>query len=350
MNKRSPAGPSPASDATPAVARIGRFYITRELGRGSIGTVYLAHDPIIDRDVALKTFNARMTLADKKQHEQQLINEARAAGRLSHPSIVTIFEASSEGGTTYIAMEYLQGKELARMLDKKHSFTPDEIATIIWKVADALDYAHKNNVIHRDIKPANIFITGNNHPTLVDFGIARSPNRVSDKEMHKDQAYTLFQNNLLGTPNYMSPEQATGRAVDSRTDIYSLGAVMYEMLAGRKPFQLDGDQLLQAIAHKAPSSPIDLNPKAPLALSRIAMMALSKRPEKRYQTGQEMALDLKRYLSQERKARRNAKQTMADAEESPGSRNDEIDRSRLILVACAAVIGVLVVVYSIWLR
>lgn len=343
---RYPVKPVAATAPAPEVVRIGRFYITRELGRGSIGTVYLAHDPIIDRDVALKTFSARLTPADKKQHEQQLINEARAAGRLSHPNIVTIFEASSEGGTTYIAMEYLQGKELSRMLDKKHKFAPDEIATIIWKVADALDFAHKNKVIHRDIKPANIFMTGNNQPKVVDFGIARSPNRVSDREMHQDQPYTLFHNNLLGTPNYMSPEQAMGRTVDSRTDIYSLGAVMYEMLAGRKPFQASGDQLLQAIAHKAPSSPHELNPEIPLGLSKIVMTAMSKRPEKRYQGADEMALELKRYLSQGRRARRNGKNLGAGAERSQAP----IDRSQFIWLSCAAVIGILAVIYLVGMR
>ncbi|CAN5145705.1 hypothetical protein BH11PSE11_BH11PSE11_06150 [soil metagenome] len=344
---------APVAAAIPAkpadVTRIGRFYITRELGRGSIGTVYLAHDPIIDRDVALKTFSARMTVNDRKQHEQTLINEARAAGRLSHPNIVTIFEASSEGGTTYIAMEYLKGRELSRMLDKKHKFTADEVATIIWKVADAMDYAHKNNVIHRDIKPANIFMVSDNQPKVVDFGIARSPNRVSDREMHQDQAYTLFHNNLLGTPNYMSPEQAMGRTVDARTDIYSLGAVMYEMLAGRKPFQASGDQLLQAIAHKAPSSPREVNPDVPAILSKIVMMAMSKRPEKRYQTAEEMALDLKRYLSQERRARRNGKKASVGAERAtrPG---EGVVSTAAVWMASAAIVGVLIVTYLVWLR
>lgn len=310
----------PITLAKPPISRIGRFYITRELGRGSIGTVYLAHDPVIDRSVAIKTFSARLTPMEKRRYEQQFINEARAAGRLSHPNIVTIYDASSEGGTTYIAMEYLQGRELSKMLDKEHRFSPDDVASIIWKVADALEYAHNNGVIHRDIKPANIFMVGINQPKVVDFGIARSPNRVSPKAPENDHAYTLFQNNLLGTPNYMSPEQAMGKSVDLRTDVYSLGAVMYEMLTGRKPFQTSSsDQLLQAIAHKAPTSPHELDLKIPMVLSKIVMKAMSKRPDKRFQSADDMALEIKRYLTYERRVRRNVQKPKPGAELEPST-------------------------------
>lgn len=297
----------PLASVSPAVNRIGRFHIIRELGRGTIGSVYLAHDPVIDRSVAVKTFNPRLTAGEKKLSEQQFINEARAAGRLSHPHIVTIFDASSEGGTTYIAMEYLQGRELSKLLDMGNRFTPDEVASIIWKIADALDYAHQNNVVHRDIKPANIFIVGEHQPKVIDFGIARAPNRLSDGPKHADKPYTLFHNNLLGTPNYMSPEQALGRTADLRTDIYSLGVVMYEMLAGCKPFSSkDPTQLLQHIAYKNPPSPHAIDARVPVMLSHIAMKAMSKRPEKRYQHAEEMVLDLKRYLVNEKKGRQQS--------------------------------------------
>ena len=292
--------------ALPTIVRVGHFYITRELGRGAIGAVYLGHDPVIDRPVAIKTFSSSLSAAEKKQYESQFINEARAAGRLSHPNIVTIYDASSEGGTTYIVMEYLQGQELSKLLEQGKRFPPDEVASIIWKLADALDYAHKNDVVHRDIKPANIFMVADSQPKVVDFGIARSPNRVSEKPGYGDQPYTLSDNNLLGTPNYMSPEQAMGRAVDSRTDIYSLGAVMYELLVGRKPFcaQSGSETLLEMIAYKAPPAPHEITPEIPMALSQIVMRAMSKRPEKRYQHAEEMALDIKRYLTRERRARR----------------------------------------------
>lgn len=293
----------------PSLSRIGRFFITRELGRGAIGTVYLGHDPIIDRHVAIKTFSAKLTPVEKKQYEQQFINEARAAGRLSHPNIVTIYDACSEGGTTYIAMEYLKGDELSRLLNKGKQFTFDQIASLAWKMADALDYAHRNDVVHRDIKPANIFITSDDQPKLVDFGIARAPNRLADPLAPSDEPYTMFRNNVFGTPNYMSPEQALGRQVDARTDIYSLGAVMYEMATQRKPFSgtdLDQDKLLQLIAFKAPPAPHEINPQVPMVLSQIIMKAMNKRAEKRYASAEEMGMDIKRFLSRERRAKARA--------------------------------------------
>jgi serine/threonine-protein kinase len=298
----------PASSLTtpsPAVARIGRFYVTRELGRGTLGCVYLAHDAVIAREIAVKTFHPRLTPFERSRHERQFVNEARAAGRLSHPNIVTVYEASLENGTPYIAMEYLQGRELSKLLASGHRFMPHEVASIAWKLADALDHAHRRDVIHRDIKPANIFMVGDEQPKLMDFGIARAPNRVGD-DQSTDEAYTMFRKDgLLGTPNYMSPEQALQKPVDARTDIYSLGAVMYEMLVGHTPFQADSaDKLLQQIAYKAPPSPHELDERIPAVLSKIVMKAMSKRPEKRYQHAEKMALDIKRYLLRERRARR----------------------------------------------
>jgi serine/threonine-protein kinase len=306
--------PSPAP-ASPEIKRIGRFHITQELGRGTVGSVYLGHDPVIDRSVAIKTFSARLTPGEKKQYEQHFINEARAAGRLSHPGIVTIFEASSEGGTTYIAMEYLRGQELSKIMDHGTRFKPDEVANIMRKVADALHYAHQNGVVHRDIKPANIFILDDKHPKLVDFGIARAPNRVSDQPQDQDAPYTMMKgNNLIGTPNYMSPEQALGNPVDARTDVYSLGAVMYEMLAGCKPFKsTDTTQLLQQIAYKNPPAPHEIEPRIPLMLSHIVTKAMSKRTEKRYQDAEQMALDIRRYLLKEKRGRQKSEAPMPES-------------------------------------
>jgi len=300
---------SPSTSATPAISRIGRFYITRELGRGTVGCVYLGHDPVLGRDLAIKTYNPRLTPVERNRYEHQFINEARASGLLSHPHIVTIYDASVENGETYIAMEYLRGRELNKLLDSGHRFPPDEVASVVWKLADALNHAHQREVIHRDVKPANIFMVADDQPKLVDFGIARAPNRVADKNADPDDPVTLLMGNrLLGTPNYMSPEQATGKPVDERTDIYSLGAVMYEMLVGRKPFHSESaEKLLQLIAYKAPPAPHELDARIPEALSGIVMKAMSKRPEKRYETAEKMALDLKRYLVRQRRARRRMK-------------------------------------------
>lgn len=301
------------------VVRIGRFYLTRELGRGTIGCVYLGHDPVIGRDVAIKTFNPRLTPAERHKWQHQFINEARAAGRLSHPHIVTIHDASSEGGTVYIAMEHLQGRTLHRLLDSGHRFRPDEAAAIIWKLADALHHAHRNEVIHRDVKPANIFMVNGDHPKLIDFGIARTPHRSGEPEEHHSVSHTLFlPNNLLGTPNYMSPEQAQGKDVDARTDIYSLGAVMYEMLTGRMPFHANSaEKLLQQIAYKAPPAPHEVDSDIPMALSLIVMRAMSKRPEKRYQDAEEMAHDLKLYLQKQRRAQHRLHSGLPPQEKRP---------------------------------
>ena len=331
------------------LSRIGRFHITRELGRGTVGAVYVGHDPVIDRDVAIKTFNPKLTGAEKRQHEQQFINEARAAGRLSHPHIVTIFEASSEGAETYIAMEYLHGRELSKLIDDGHQFDFDSVASIIWKLSDALYYAHRHEVVHRDVKPANIFLVDDQQPKLVDFGIARAPNRVSEQLAIVEAPFTIFRNNLLGTPNYMSPEQATGREVDHRTDIYSLGAVMFEMLTGRKPFQSrDTDKLLHMIAYKAPAKPHELNPSVPLALSKIVMKAMNKQLDKRYQSADEMTLELKRYLVDGKRARRRLKSALS-VDDSEDDHATHWHRRRVVAVSCAALVAaIFAAAFALW--
>lgn len=290
---------------SPALSRIGRFHILRELGRGIVGAVYLAHDPVIDRQVAIKTFNPGLHPIERKQHAEEFINEARAAGRLSHPGIVTIYDASTENGTAWIAMEYLPGKTLSHLLERRQHYKYEEIASIIWRVADALDHAHQNGVIHRDIKPGNIFIDDKLRPVLVDFGIARSPDRISSAWWTTDQTYTLSGHNLLGTPHYMSPEQALGQQIDARTDLYSVGVVMYEMLCGQKPYQTDNwVELVEMLRSKSPLPPHKINPDVPVELSRITMKAMSKRLSSRYQRADEMVQDLRHYLIRQRRKRR----------------------------------------------
>lgn len=294
----------PTTD-TPSINRIGRFHILRELGRGIVGAVYLAHDPIIDRKVAIKTFNPGLHPIERKQHAEEFINEARAAGRLSHSGIVTIFDASTENGTAWIAMEYLEGETLGKLLERGKHFKFEDIASIIWRATDALDHAHQNGVIHRDIKPANIFVDDKLRPVLVDFGIARSPDRISSAWWTTDQTYTLSGNHLLGTPHYMSPEQALGQQIDARTDIYSVGVVMYEMLCGQKPFPTDNwVELVEMLRSKSPQAPHRINPSVPVELSRIAMKAIAKRPSSRYQHAEELVQDLRRYLIRQRRKRR----------------------------------------------
>ena len=296
--------------------RVGRFSVTDKLGKGANGTVFLGHDPVIDRPVAIKILGTSVGIADKKQQEQHFINEARAAGRLSHPNIVTIYDASSEGGTTFIAMEFLQGQDLREVMAGGKRFDIIEISNIISKVAEALAYAHEHGVIHRDIKPANIFILPNNQPKVVDFGIARAPNRVL--EGGHGAEHTIFNNNLMGTPNYMSPEQAMGKPVNALTDVYSLGAVMYEMLTLQKPFHShDIDKLLHQITTKIPKSPSEVNPKIPEKLSYIVMKAMQKNSISRYANAGEMAVDLNKFLARDKRLKRKRVQNLREPSVHP---------------------------------
>lgn len=333
----------PISDA-PAINRIGRFHILRELGRGIVGAVYLAHDPVIDRQLAIKTFNPGLHPIEKKQHAEEFINEARAAGRLSHPGIVTIYDASTEDGTAWIAMEYLPGNTLSYLLERKQHFKFEEIASIIWRVADALDHAHQNGVIHRDIKPGNIFIDDKLRPVLVDFGIARSPDRISSAWWTTDQTYTLSGHNLLGTPHYMSPEQAQGQQIDARTDLYSVGVVMYEMLCGQKPYQTDNwVELVEMLRSKSPLPPHKINPAVPVELSRIAMKAMSKRVSSRYARADEMVQDLRHYLIRQRRKRR-----LSDVDDPVMNPIRTLSHRRIPSIALASLLAAALLAYNIF--
>lgn len=303
---------------TPLNKRAGRFLLTEKLGSGTDGTVYKGHDPVIDRDVAIKILTPPANPAERKSREQQFINEARAAGRLSHPNIVTIFDTSVENGTTFIAMEFLPGRDLRGELNSGRKFDIIEAANIVQKIADALHFAHQNGVIHRDIKPGNIFVLPNGQPKVVDFGIARAPNRVHTPG--NTGGATLFHNNVMGTPNYMSPEQAMGRNVDEKTDIYSLGAVLYELIAGVKPFpSQDMDKLLQQIIHKSPKPIANYAPNVPEQLVRIIVKAMQKDPKQRYQTAGEMSAALMQFLERDRKLKRKRKNGDAGAAPEAGN-------------------------------
>ncbi len=332
---------------TPGMApikKVGRFLLYRELGRGAIGTVYFGHDPVIDRDVAIKIFHNLPTAQDKKQRDQIFMNEARAAGRLSHPNIITIFDAATEGNVSFIAMEYLQGQDLRQFMADDKPLPYLLIAQMMQKVAEGLEYAHNEGVIHRDIKPANIFITENMQTKLVDFGIARAVKRETDN--NNAHHATLFNNNILGTPNYMSPEQAQAKPVDKLTDVYSLGAVMYEVLVRQKPFQSrDMDTLLHMIINKQVKAPHEINPEIPLTLSRIVMKAMSKAPEKRYQSASEMAVELRRYVVAEK---RDQKQESTKTEKSAKSGDDQY--GRLFWISCMAITIAALVALSSWFK
>ncbi len=266
--------------------QLGRYEITGILGRGTMGVVYQAHDPLIERTVAIKTVGyAGLTPEESEEFEKRFFREAKSAGRLNHPNIVTIHDVGRCEELAYIAMEYLSGSSLRDLLDSGAALPPKRIVEITAAIADGLAFAHANGVIHRDIKPANIMVLNNDIVKIADFGIASLPSG----------SLTIV-GTTLGSPKYMSPEQVVGKRADGRSDIFSLGAVLYEMLTGRAPF--NGDDLnavLYQVLNNAPPLPSSITPGLPHGFDRIVARALSKDPEKRYQNAAEMAADLRNY-------------------------------------------------------
>lgn len=266
--------------------KYGRYKIIDQLGKGSMGEVYLAHDPHIDRKVALKVLH-KDHLASK-EIIKRFIKEAKAIGRLSHPDIVSVYDVGQDQGTIYIAMEYLKGKPLNEVIQSKQLDIPT-VVKIGRQVATALDYAHQKGIVHRDIKPSNLMITDNNEVKLTDFGIAH----------FEDASLTLKtrSGDILGTPAYMSPEQIAGKAVDNRSDIYSLGVILYELLVGQRPFiENNITALFRAIAEHKLVPPKKANAAIAPGLSAIIFKAMGKHPDSRYQSGAELASALGAHL------------------------------------------------------
>jgi serine/threonine-protein kinase len=270
----------------PRIAKLGRYEVVSELGKGAMGIVYLAKDPVIGRMVAIKTIrvSAGGDEEDTQEFRERFVREAQTAGILSHPNIVTIHDIGEDPDTqtSFIAMEYIEGKNLKMLLGEKTKFAFEQVSEIVAEVAEALDYAHRKGIIHRDVKPANIIITTDGKVKITDFGIAK---------IASSNLTTTGQ--FLGTPNYMSPEQVSGSPVDGRSDLFSLGVVLYELLTSRKPFQ--GDNLTAIsykIVHEDFTPPADLAPEVPIEFNDIVARAMAKDPWNRYQRGKDMALAL----------------------------------------------------------
>ena len=269
----------------PHRATLGRYRIERELGRGSMGTVYLGHDPQIGRAVAIKT----MALAREFEGSEladaraRFFREAEMSGRLCHPDIVTIFDASEDQGLAFIAMELVGGHDLFRYTLPGRLLPVPVVLRTIARVAGALAHAHRQGVIHRDVKPANVMVDAVADTVKVtDFGIAR----VAD-------ACRTRTGLLLGTPSFMSPEQMAGRRIDGRTDLYSLGVMLYQMLTGALPHQADAmAMLMRQIVNDTAPDVRTLRPELPEALANVVALALEKRPELRYADGHQFAADL----------------------------------------------------------
>lgn len=270
--------------------KYGRYQIIKELGRGAMGLVYQAHDPEIDRLIALKVLREdRLTSA---AFGQRFLKEARAIGRLSHPRIVTVYDVGQDHGTIYIAMELLQGEPLNALMEKK-KFSAEEIEDLGIQVAEALDYAHQKGIVHRDIKPSNILVQPDGQIKITDFGIAHIEDPESSVQTQDGE--------ILGTPAYMSPEQVMGQPADSRSDLFSLGIILYELSTGKRPF--GGPNLaaiFNSITQDQPLSPAEINPTLPNSLAQVIMRCLEKDPAARYPTGKALAEALSSSLAAEK--------------------------------------------------
>jgi serine/threonine-protein kinase len=259
--------------------RIGRYKIVRELGRGAMGVVYHAIDPNIGRPVAIKTIQLGGKPEERERLRERLFREARSAGILSHPGIVTIYDVEQQGDLAYIAMEYVDGPTLDQVLAPNRAASQERIFSVLAQTAAALDYAHRKGIVHRDVKPANIMIAGGGAVKITDFGIAK----VASSEQ------LTMTGNIVGTPHYMSPEQVQGKAVDGRSDQYSLAVIAFEMLTGDKPHS--GEQLTTVVYKIVAEEPIParrLNPTLSAAIEAVLRRALAKNPDDRYGNCQEM--------------------------------------------------------------
>jgi predicted Ser/Thr protein kinase len=267
-----------------SVQTIGRYEIIGELGRGAMGVVYKAQDPTIGRTVALKTLRLDVHGLENGDMVRRFQNEARAAGLLNHPNIVTIYDAGEQDGNFYIAMEFMEGTTLQEMLAEKRILAADEAIHLCREISKGLDYAHAHGIVHRDVKPANIMITARGAVKIMDFGIAKAGGSVTSTGQ------------VLGTPNYMSPEQVKGRPLDGRSDLFSFGVILYEMLTGEKPFAGQNvTTIIYKIVNETPISPRDLDVTIHPGLSAIVTKALAKPPDERYQSGADLVRDLENY-------------------------------------------------------
>jgi serine/threonine protein kinase len=265
--------------------KLGKYKIIEEVGRGEFATVYKAVDTTLDRTVALKVLAPHL-LWDYA-FVQRFQREARVAANLDHPNILTIYEVGQIEGVYFIAMRFLEGRTLSQILEAEGPLPVSRVRAIIEQVASALDYAHARGFVHRDIKPSNVIVAEDGRATLTDFGLVKAGEgtKLSTTGM------------VFGTPEYMSPEQAQGEKVDGRSDIYSLGIMLFEMLSGQVPFEAD-TPLEVSVKHLTAALPLPraVNPDIPELVERVILKAMAKAPEDRYQRVSEMAEALKRAM------------------------------------------------------
>ena len=310
---------TPADRAMPTIGHIGRYALKYQLGEGGLGTVFAAHDPLLSRLIAVKTLNVKVAEEERESFNALFLNEARAAGGLSHPHIVTVFDAGISDERAYIAMELLKGRDLRQLRQEGWRATPSQAALIIRRVADALAFAHSKGVIHRDIKPANIFMVGRTQPRVLDFGIARVAHQQDSNDPHSG----------AGSPYYMAPEQVRREVSDRRADVFSLGVVLYELLTDVKPFR--GESLAQirdAVLYHEPPLTNKVDPALPKTLATIAARAMAKDPEHRFRSARSFARELRQWLDEN--------PTGADGERTAPFVAPPAKRSRVVLGAAVA--------------
>ncbi len=321
--------PKPASPVLPTIGHIGRYALKYQLGEGGLGTVFAAHDPLLSRLIAVKTLNVELPEDKREAFNTLFINEARAAGGLSHPHIVTVFDAGISDKRAYIAMELLKGRDLRQLRQEGWRATPAQAALIVRRVADALAFAHSKGVIHRDIKPANIFMVGRTQPRVLDFGIARVAHQQSDDT-----------NAGAGSPYYMAPEQILRQPADRRADVFSLGVVLYELLADEKPFRGDSlKDIRHAVLMLEPPLANKVDSSVPRALAEIAARAMAKDPEHRFRSARSFARELRQWLDANPALVEGAVVALPGAPGRPRARTLAWTAAALLTLAVGSVVG-----------
>ncbi len=285
------------------IGNLGKYELRREIGRGAMGVVYEGYDPMIKRVVALKTIRSDQLAGEESATViARFRREAQAAGRLSHPNIVPIYDFGEDGGVWFIAMEFVKGRELKEYFEANERFSMPDIVRIMSQMLDALDYSHRQGVIHRDIKPANVFLLDDGTVKVADFGIA-----------HIDSSSLTQVGTVLGTPSYMSPEQIMGLPVDGRSDLFSAGVILYQFLTGERPFAGSATTTMQKVLKEDPLPPSTLNVQLLPEMDAVVRKALAKRPDERFQSAKEFAGALRAAAAEGRTLAPGVASSSADA-------------------------------------
>ena len=268
-----------------SLQKLGRYDLIRVLGKGAMGLVYEGRDPNLDRRVAIKTIKVEnLSEEEAAEYEVRFRTEARSAARLQHPNIVSVYDSDRDIGIAYLVMEFIQGEDLKHHLDKGVRYSLEQAAGIMNDLLSALDYAHRQNIVHRDVKPANLLIEPSGRVKLTDFGVAR---------IQDSGEATRTQGTMVGTLKYMSPEQVQGLPVDSRSDLFAAGIVLYQLLTGKRPFDGVGDyDIIQQIISKPVVPPSSFSPNLPAQIDEVVARALEKSRDRRYPTAQEFNVAL----------------------------------------------------------